>query len=173
MQDDPSALADDPAVIDDPRVLGADGVVADGRGGRRAARDPTAKEQRHDQAGVHESRREANARQPARCRESLAIRPIPPARELDRVEWLRNEPQELGLAGGRIARRGQPFQVQRPVRDRDHRLAQGRSLEELATLDIGARGHGEEQLGMGEPQQRLVPLEQLEIDRPVRHARSP
>ena len=45
VEDDPAPLADDPTVVDDPWVAGRDRVVALRRGGRRAARNPTSRQQ--------------------------------------------------------------------------------------------------------------------------------
>ncbi len=100
VEDDPRAFADDAAVIDDPRVLLADPVVLVGGGGGRAARHPATQQQRGDQPGVHEARRQADPCEPARRREPLVLGARLPAPKLERVERMRDEPEELGLARG-------------------------------------------------------------------------
>ena len=66
VQDDPAALAHDPAVVHDARVPLPDPVVALGGRGRRAAGDATAQQQRRDEAGVHETGGQADPGEPAR-----------------------------------------------------------------------------------------------------------
>ena len=118
VEDDPAVLADDPAVVDDRGVLGPDALVADlGRGGR-PARHATAGQEREDEPGIDEAGGEAHAGEPARRREHLSVRPVPPSTELEGPERPRREPQELRLAGRRVARRGEALERQRAGRDR-------------------------------------------------------
>ena len=102
VQDDPATLADDAAVVDDARVALPDRVVLVRRRGSGATRHASAQQQRGDESGVDEPCGEADPGESARRREALVLRARLPATQLDGVERLGNEPQELGLAGGRI-----------------------------------------------------------------------
>ena len=74
-----------------------------------------------------------------------------------------NEAEELGLARRRVADRGQPLEVELAGRDGDARLAQRRTGQQVACLDVRAGRHREEQLAVGEPQDRFEPAKELEI----------
>ena len=163
VQDHPATLADDPAVVDDARVPLPDPVVLVRCSGRGATRDTSPQQERGDEPGIDEARRETDPGEPARRREPLVLRARLPATQLDRVERLGDEPQELGLAGRRIPDRRELLQVEFAGRDRDARFAQGRAGQQVARLDVRARRHREEQLAVGEPEDRLVPSEQVEV----------
>ena len=81
----------------------ADRLVADRCCRGRPARDPATSEQRGHDARVDEPGREADPRKAARGREALVLGARSPAPELEGVQRLRHEPQELGLAGRRVA----------------------------------------------------------------------
>ncbi len=165
VQDDPPILAHDPAVVDDPRVLRPDRVVSIRRRGGRAARDPATKQQRRDQAGIDQPGGETHPREAAGRREPLVLRARLPAPELERVERLGDEAQELGLARRRIADGGEPLEVELAGRDRDPRLAQGRTGQQVACLHVRGRRHREEQLAVREAEDRLMAPEEVEIRR--------
>ena len=165
VQDHPAVLAHDAAVIDHPRVLRPDRVVALRRCRGRAARDSATKQQRGDEAGVDEPGGETHARETSRCREPPVLRARLPASELEGVERLRHEPQELGFPGRRVPDRGEAFQIELAGRDRDPRLAQRGTGEQVARFHVRGGRHREEQLAVGEPQDRLMAPEEVEIRR--------
>ena len=137
VEDDPRPVAQDPSVVVGLRVLGADVLVLDRGRGRRPARHAAAQEQRRDEAGIHQPRRQADPGQPAGGVELGRARTVPPAGQLHRVHRLGHEPQVLGVPGRRIVDGAQTFEVQLGGRDGDPGLAQGRALQEIAGLDVG------------------------------------
>ena len=107
LEHDPAVLADDAAVVADPRVGGADRLVLDRRRRRRAARDLAPHQERGHQAGVQHPREQAHAGEPSRRLEAGPIRPVVEPGELDRVERLLHEAEEPGLARRGVAGRRQ------------------------------------------------------------------
>ena len=155
VEDDPAALADDPAVVDDARDPR--------RGSRRSAPTrrrpcrpgPGREQERRDEPGVDEAGQQAHAAEPARRREDSG-RPgrFRHRRELDGLERLGDEPQELepdraarSPAAARRSRSSVPAGI-------DHDFASRRvgPLEQVAVLDVRLGGHREEQLAVGEAQ---------------------
>ena len=165
MEDDPATLPDDPAVVDHPRVGGPAALVSDGGGRGRPARDAATEQQREHEARVHQAGDEPDAGEPPGRREWLLAGTVAPSGELERAERPGYEPQELRLAGRVACRGGERDEVQAARRDDDAGVTERRPLEQVALPDVGGRGHRVEQLAPRELQDRLVPLEQLEVGR--------
>ena len=165
VEDDPAALADDPAVVDDPRVASPDRVVAHrGRGGR-AARDAAAQQQRGDQPGVDEPGGEADPGQPARGGEPLVLGPVPPAPSSSAFSGSGTKRRNWASPGG-----GSPTAASRSrssspagMTTRPRAGSARSSRSHASTYD--PVGHREEQLAVGEPEDRLVAAEELEVGR--------
>ena len=99
-------------------------------------------------AGVDEPGRQADAREAAPGVEARPLGPAPPAAELDGVHRLGDEPQELEVAGRRVADRAQRLERQGAGRGDDRRLADRRALEQVARLDVPLHRHRQEELAL-------------------------
>ena len=123
VQHDPTTGSDDPAVVRHLRSSLADRAIAPVCRSGRAAGHAAPQQQRRDQSRVDESRRQPDPCEPAGRGEPGPVRAVSPARELDRRHRLRDEAEELQMAGRRVAYRAEPVERQSPGRRHDGGLA--------------------------------------------------
>ena len=149
-------------MIDDPWVAGADPLVALGGRGRGPARDTPAHEQGGREARVDESSEEAHPSETAGRMEPGPVRPTVPAGEFESVHRARDEAQVALLAGDGADLR-QQVQGQAAGRRDDLGRDAGRGAQQVAFRHVRLGGHREEELAIGEPDDRLEAPEELDV----------
>ena len=170
VEDDPRAFPADPGVVDHPGIAGS----GSRRSGRTAAAavPPGTRPRRSNEvtrpASTSRAARPTRASRPGASKTGASGRP---RHRFSSTAFIGfgHEAQVLRVTGGRVVHGAETLQVEGAGRHDDLRLAQGRALEQVARLDERAGGHREEQLAVGEPQDRFEAAEQREIGVGQRH----